>query len=178
MSPAAIGQGSAPQTDPSDRTDPIDPLEATIPFTALDGLDSTSQILASDGSYYNAHPFWGEEGQRISIELVSEEFAPYLMLFQLPEKTIISEHSNGVDSSIAQLTVTLPRTGSYAILANSAIPGQTGVYVLTVEEPSTEEGAEAEANRLYENCLSALENWGEDAEELRGLLAKLVRRDH
>ena len=40
------------------------------------------------------------------------------------------------------------------------------------------EGAEAEANRLYENCLSALDGWGKDADELRGLLAKLVRRDH
>ena len=40
------------------------------------------------------------------------------------------------------------------------------------------EGAEAEANRLYENCLSALENWGDEADQLRGLLAKLVRRDH
>lgn len=40
------------------------------------------------------------------------------------------------------------------------------------------ESAEAEANRLYENCLSALDSWGEDADELRGLLAKLVRRDH
>ncbi|MEM1404167.1 MAG: polyprenyl synthetase family protein [Pseudomonadota bacterium] len=40
------------------------------------------------------------------------------------------------------------------------------------------ETAEAEANRLFESCLSALESWGEDADELRGLLAKLIRRDH
>ena len=39
------------------------------------------------------------------------------------------------------------------------------------------DAAEAEALRLYEEALALLADWGSDAEELRALLARMVKRD-
>ena len=40
------------------------------------------------------------------------------------------------------------------------------------------EAAEAEAQRLHDAALELLADWGTEADELRGLLSQMVRRDH
>lgn len=95
-------------------------------------LNARSSVL-SDGSFYQAHSFQGRAGETVLISMTSDEFDAYLFLGDGDGNTIADNddaHSNTLNSEIS---VQLPYTGSYMVLANAYEAGQSGNYRLVVQ---------------------------------------------
>lgn len=104
----------------------------SLPLQIQGSLGANSQILQSDRSPYQEHTFQGTAGQRVTISLESREFDSYLILLD-PDGKKIGENddasSNTMDSA---LTVTLPSTGTYRVIANTYDSTGRGQYTLSV----------------------------------------------
>lgn len=89
-------------------------------------------VLQEDGSYYREHSFYGTSGQTVTIAMESNEFDTYLILLG-PNGELIDQNDDAAPGNLnSRLTVTLPRTGSYTIYANSYDSSGRGRYTLTV----------------------------------------------
>ncbi|NJO41471.1 MAG: trypsin-like serine protease [Cyanobacteria bacterium CRU_2_1] len=129
----AVQDGQAPQVAQEQTSPLVAEDNQSVPQLALnspvqDQLDSSSNVLPSDNSYFNAYTFEGQAGQQVVIEMASNDFSPYLILLA-PNGTALAQDGNdGIDST--QLAVTLPENGTYIVIANSFAPGETGNYRL------------------------------------------------
>lgn len=104
-------------------------LSQATPNTVTGQLDSTNRTL-NDGSYFNAYTFEGVAGERIVIDLVSVDFDAYLILVA-PNGQSIAQNDDGGQGTNARISIVLPATGTYQIVANSYRPRETGRYTLT-----------------------------------------------
>jgi|GEM_PF-2866617 len=96
------------------------------------GFLSSDSFTLDDSSYYQEHIFQGNAGEMVTISLGSEEFDTYLILLD-PNRQVIGENDDMSDESLnSQLTITLPETGVYRVIANSYEPGVQGNYNLSV----------------------------------------------
>ena len=88
--------------------------------------------MLKDGSLVDIYEVSGQAGQTISITLESIEFDSYL-LFQTPVGETLDKNNN-IDrhNQHSYLSVTLPETGTYRILANAYETWQQGRYRLIV----------------------------------------------
>jgi serine protease Do len=95
-------------------------------------LGPTSQLMQSNGTPYREHRFQGRQGQVITIILESEDFDPFLILVG-PDEQVIGQNDDASSGTLnSVLTVTLPVTGTYRIIANSYERTGRGTYVVTV----------------------------------------------
>jgi S1-C subfamily serine protease len=95
-------------------------------------LGEDSQTLSEDGSPYNEYTFEGEEGQSISIYLESEDFDTFLVLMNETGE-VVAQNDDASSSNLNSLiTITLPASGTYRILANAFDNTGRGDYTLTV----------------------------------------------
>jgi S1-C subfamily serine protease len=92
-------------------------------------LDSNSNVLP-DGSYFNSYVFDGQSGQRVAIEMRSQEIDPYLILISLDDDNFYLDDDDSAGDLNARLVTTLPTNGRYVILANSYAEGEEGSYEL------------------------------------------------
>ncbi|NEO15426.1 MULTISPECIES: tetratricopeptide repeat protein [unclassified Moorena] len=136
--------------------------------TVRDRLDSSSETL-EDNSYYNRHTFEGKAGEQITIELSRDEVDPYLILID-PDGNRIAKDNNGGEGKNARITVTLPTTGTYVILANSYNQQVTGNYTLSWRAATPSELLKAKADQLLQQGIeqdktsqfqAALKSWQE-----------------
>ena len=109
-------------------------------------LDSNSQTL-KDGSYFNVHTFQGKAGEPLIIDLTSKDFDAYIILVD-PNNNKIAENDDGGDENNARIVLTLPVTGTYTLIVNSAKAKESGSYVLSWREATERDIALAEAERL------------------------------
>ncbi len=94
-------------------------------------LGAGSNVLARDGSLFETFSFAGRAGQLVQITLSSGEFHPYLVLFS-PDRRVIKEDNGLPDRNNADITIQLPFTGTYRIVANAFDKTGRGAYSLTV----------------------------------------------
>lgn len=94
-------------------------------------LDANSNVLESDNSYFNAYSFDAEQGQRITIDMISEQLDAYLILID-PNGQDIAQDDDGGGGTNARLMTTATASGTYTILANSYSVGEVGEYRLRV----------------------------------------------
>lgn len=94
-------------------------------------LDADSNILESDRSFFNAYTFEIQQGQRITVDMMSDELDAYLILID-PNGRDVAQDDDGGNGTNARLLATVPQSGTYTILANSHSPGETGRYQLRV----------------------------------------------
>jgi serine protease Do len=127
---AAVRNGNANTTasTPSPRQD-REPESITLNSRVNGRLSERSDVLP-DGSYFNSYVFEGRAGQEIAIELFSREFDPYLIMFSLDDEDFYLNDDDSAGNLNARLTTTLPRSGTYVILANSYAEGEEGSYEL------------------------------------------------
>lgn len=95
-------------------------------------LGPESQILQSDGTPYQEYTLQGRQGQPVTILMESEDFDTFLILLG-PDGQVIGQNddaSRGTLNSV--LTVTLPATGTYRIIANAYERDGRGDYIVTV----------------------------------------------
>lgn len=99
--------------------------------------DTVTGTLGATGARYDDKPvqawaFAGQAGQQVTITLESDEFDAYLYMTGPGLSSPLSD-DDGAGGYNAQLTVTLPETGTYLIVA-SAFSG-AGPYRLLVRGP-------------------------------------------
>jgi len=75
-------------------------LARVTPSTVTGQLDRNSQIHW-DGSYYNIYTFDGQAGEVIRIDMISNDFDAYLILFD-PQGGRITQNDDGGDGTNAR----------------------------------------------------------------------------
>jgi hypothetical protein len=92
-----------------------------------------------DGRFYDGYAYTARAGERLSVQLTSEDFDAYVIVgrmvdgeFQEVASNDDAEDGEGLDS---ELEVELPDDGRYIIQATSFSPGTEGAYQLTVGTP-------------------------------------------
>lgn len=104
-------------------------------------LTETDEQL-EDGSYFATWFYTGSMGDTVQIDLWSDDFEPYLILgfmeggLEGSFEQLAAAGEAGAGSP-ATLTLTLDRSGTYAIVANTIESGRTGAYRLRVMAPGS-----------------------------------------
>ena len=81
----------------------------------------------------DAWRFEGREGQRVRIDMTSDDFDTYLELFDDNRVSLDEDDDGGPEGTNSRITLTLPRTGAYVIEAR-AFAEATGGYSLSLVE--------------------------------------------
>jgi serine protease Do len=89
-------------------------------------------VLQQDGSLYREHFFDGRAGQQVTITMTSNEFDTYLIVLG-PDGNLIDQNDDVAPGNFnSSLTLTLPASGTYRIIANSYDASGRGRYQVTV----------------------------------------------
>lgn len=129
---ATVRQGTA-STSPVNRTS-RPPTPITINGPVVQGqLDDNSNVLP-DGSFYNPYSFSGRAGQTITIDMTSQDVDSYLILMSADRSDFSIQDDDSGGGLDARITVQLPYTGRYMILANAYARGESGRYQLQVRD--------------------------------------------
>lgn len=102
------------------------------------GATVEGQLTESDGKSESDTPadawrFEGREGQRVRIEMTSDDFDTYLELFDENRVSLDEDDDGGPEGTNSRITLTLPHTGAYIIEARAFSDG-TGAYSLSLAE--------------------------------------------
>jgi hypothetical protein len=97
--------------------------------TVTGSLNASSPTL-SDNSPFDAWYFEGRAGDRVTITLRSSDFDAYVHVGRQGDRNVLGNDDDSGGNTDAQLTVTLPATGTYVILANTFAAGSSGTYRL------------------------------------------------
>ncbi|WP_183251538.1 PPC domain-containing protein [Brevundimonas basaltis] len=102
------------------------------------GATVEGQLTGSDGKSESDTPadawrFEGREGQRVRIDMTSDDFDTYLELFDENRVSLDEDDDGGPAGTNSRITLTLPRTGAYIVEARAFSDG-TGAYSLSVTE--------------------------------------------
>lgn len=98
---------------------------------ALSGRLTTSDYVITDGSYADGFVYRGRAGEQITVTLRSPDFDTYLVVDE-PDGPFRQTDDDGAGGTDSRLTVTLPRSGTYLIVANSIGSPNTGRYSIQV----------------------------------------------
>jgi serine protease Do len=127
----ATATPASPQSGPSQPT-PTPSQQGDIILQEENELGSNSQVLPSDGSLYQEHPFEGTAGQTVVITMESQDFDTYLILIGPDEQVVAQNDDISPDNLNSSITVTLPTTGTYRAIANAYDSTGRGSYRITV----------------------------------------------
>ncbi len=93
-------------------------------------LQENDNILPN-GTYYQTYVFFGLAGQKITLEMNSNQMDPFVLLLSPDGKSIVAENDDISHNNFnAKLVTTLPETGVYFVITNSFEKGETGEYQL------------------------------------------------
>jgi hypothetical protein len=141
----------------------IRPSQATTASDALAGGDAQSfaagqtmngELAAGDttltsGEFIDTMRFQGTAGQRVTIDMRSTALDPYLILLA-PSGAQEDNDDISANDRNARIETTLAETGEYRIGATTYQPGETGAYVVTLQQGTAPEvSASTSARRVY-----------------------------
>lgn len=106
--------------------------QSPLIFREQGTLQSGDDIMR-DGSLFDIHLIEGQAGQEISIFLESNEFDTYLMVIS-PSGEFTAENNDAGDSTNSSVTIRLPESGVYGVVANAFSASGRGQYTITVRE--------------------------------------------
>lgn len=93
-------------------------------------LDEKSQTLKG-GEYYQIHTFEGKIGEKLTLNLSSQDFDAGLVVFGVDRKPLARDNDSGSGTN-ARLEIKLPATGTYFALVTSAEEKAIGQYQLEI----------------------------------------------
>ena len=108
---------------------------------SVDGALSEDDGKGADGATADTYRFSGREGQRIRIDMNSDEFDTYVELFDASRVSLAEDDDSGPEGTNSRLTFVLPRTGVYFVEAR-AFTESTGAYSLSISEVEPEKAPE------------------------------------
>jgi hypothetical protein len=115
------------------------PCDTAMPIDfnqSVNGQISSGDCQLEDGSYADFYSFNGSSGQNITLSMSSSAIDTYLGLANL-SGTFVIEDDDGGGGTNSRINTTLPESGMYIILANTALPNQFGNYALSLTGAST-----------------------------------------
>lgn len=95
------------------------------------GQLTRSDTRRGDGSYADSYLYTGRAGEQLTVTLRAVGFNAWVVVDEPAGP--FREHGGSSGGNVARLTVTLPRSGQYIILANSVDANATGAYTMTVQ---------------------------------------------
>jgi serine protease Do len=95
------------------------------------GMLARTDARLNDGSVYQAWRFYGTQGQMVQIDVMSDAFDAFAIL-EGPAGNEIARDDDTGEGLNARLSVALPVTGTYRIIANTYRQGQFGRYTVRV----------------------------------------------
>jgi S1-C subfamily serine protease len=95
-------------------------------------LGRGSPVLQSDGSFYREYSFQGSAGQTITASLESPDFDTYLVILDANGQPLGQNDDVSQNNTNSSLTVRLPATGTYRVIANAYDRNGQGRYTLVV----------------------------------------------
>ncbi|MEE3718843.1 trypsin-like peptidase domain-containing protein [Tumidithrix elongata RA019] len=116
----------------TDFSDPPSNSQSAILLQRNGTLGAGSRVFARDGSLFDTFSFAGTAGQIVKITLSSQDFHPYLVIFS-PDRQVLKENNGLPDRKNAAITLELPFTGTYRVVANAFDRSGRGNYSLTVQ---------------------------------------------
>ena len=142
VDPSLPSQAPIPSTsqpdDPTVSPSPAPDLEPTTEqdeaFLEEEGVLNPGDLTLSDGSLYKQYVFDGEEGQAVTISMVSNEFDTYLILVD-PEGEMLAQNDDVSEANRnSEISITLPETGTYLVIANAYDSTGQGNYSITIRK--------------------------------------------
>lgn len=131
----------SPQSSPTPAPTRPSPTPApsptpTQPLLREEGtLEPGDAVLPSDNSLFDRFTFPGEAGQRVTISLESTEFDTYLVLVDSSNASLAQNDDISPADRNSRISIELPTTGTYTVLANGFDRNSRGRYTLTVTSP-------------------------------------------
>jgi serine/threonine protein kinase len=114
------------------------PTSSSFPELALDG-NFTEGILTPSNAcndipqasiFCQKYTFKGQKGQKVTIEMNSEEFDPQLVLLKPDGEQLDINSDIAPNNQNAKLTVSLPSDGNYTLIARTSFSGELGKYAI------------------------------------------------
>lgn len=131
----SLASAGRPLTVPEVLAYPLDESRVVRMGATVNGRLTTNDPKLSDNTAFHAYYFNGFQGDRVSITMRSSAFDAYLHFGQLGGAASIATDDDTGGGTNARVTVTLPATGTYVILANVLSGGAVGAYTLEVRSP-------------------------------------------
>jgi len=97
----------------------------------VNGVLQSGDLVRTDGTFADGYLYRGQAGEQLTITLRSNQFDTWLVIDD-PDSSFRETNDDGDGGTNSRLTVTLPRTATYVIAANSLSKGATGSYSLSV----------------------------------------------
>jgi CHAT domain-containing protein/Flp pilus assembly protein TadD len=139
-------------------------LETTTqPKLSAEGVLDKRSKLRETGERFNLYTFKGKVGEKLSVELSSHEFTPFVNIFGLNLKPLDKEieYQSYTEIKTRHFSVvilfTLPESGEYTIGVTSIQPNEMGHYQIQVRPASSIDVALAEAGQLNQQVLQMLQ---------------------
>ena len=127
----ALNQGNAPRSSQRQEPRPNNKTQG-LPLNgqAISGRLGQGDNTLPDNSYYKVYGFEGKAGQRVTIEMNSQEIDSTLFLLK-PDGSKLEQNDDISASNFnARITITLPESGAYTVIANAFEPGESGSYTI------------------------------------------------
>lgn len=145
---SAVREGRAPRNASTPRSpssnQPSKPI--TLNGQTIAGrLGPGSNVLRADNSFFDIYTFQGRAGERVVIEMISQEIDPFLILLA-PSGRDVAQDDDGGSGQNARIVAVLPASGTYTLIANSAEGGEQGGYSLRAQSSN--------ANRVTSETVS------------------------
>ena len=131
----AVRQGRAARTAQRQGPAPgdIPPKQLSLNGSPITGrLGRGSNVLPVDNSFFDLYAFEGKAGQRIQIDMRSQQIDSFLILLD-PNGNEVAQDDDTGGGSNARIVATLPVNGNYLLMANSYQAGQAGTYSLRAQ---------------------------------------------
>lgn len=97
------------------------------------GLLSDADPTLDAGEYYREYTFSANAGERVVLDLVSEDFDGYLVLASPTRKSMIHNDDRDPDDLNPRIETVLEESGLYTVFVTTYGPGETGSFRLSIE---------------------------------------------
>lgn len=128
----AVRQGNAPRVTQRQEPRSNSQKAETLPLNGqiVNGQLGPGDSVLPDNSYYKAYVINGKAGQQVTIEMTSQEIDPSLFLLN-PDGSKLNQNDDISPTDFnAKIVATLPKNGTYIVLANSFEGGESGKFKL------------------------------------------------
>lgn len=147
---AAVREGRASRTTVRQNPNPSnrEPQTLALNSPVINGkLGQGSNVLPVDNSFFDVYVFQGRVGQRVQIDMISQEIDPYLILLD-PNGNDLAQDDDSGGANNARIAIALPEDGTYLLIANSYQAGQAGSYKLRTQATATSGGNSVSQERF------------------------------
>jgi hypothetical protein len=124
--------------------------ESFAPGQTMNGALQQGDETLQSGEFVDTYRFQGQQGQRVVVDMRSTQFDPYLILRAPSGAQEDNDDATQGDTTYSRIETTLAETGEYRIGATSYQPGESGAYVVSLQQGvAPQVSASTSARRVY-----------------------------